>query len=212
MAPELASIAAAREALHQHSGRYCERVQRALRSRGHAALRLESNLRYDTARFPLAAALRALLALPPAADLARLHLHLPAGRRGCAADRARKLALLRPLTDCGAREEFQRLFDGFVLAVVAPEVARVMTAEGDRADAGETAAGEGAGASAAPCNAVVYQCFPCVRLNRPGEFSIGPHVDSQYQLPLGAVNYYVPLVPIWGANSLFRESSPGRCL
>ena len=56
---------------------------------------------------------------------------------------------------------------------------------------------------------LVFQSFPCVRVNRPGEFSIGPHTDAQYGHGPGNINFYVPLTKIWGTNSLFLESSPG---
>ena len=59
------------------------------------------------------------------------------------------------------------------------------------------------------CDRVVFQSFPCVRVHRPGEFSIGPHCDAQYQLPEGNLNVYLPLTAIWDTNSLYLESEPG---
>ena len=59
------------------------------------------------------------------------------------------------------------------------------------------------------CDRVVFQSFPCVRMHRPGEFSIGPHCDAQYQLPDGNLNCYLPLTSLSHTNSLYLESSPG---
>ena len=60
------------------------------------------------------------------------------------------------------------------------------------------------------CDRVVFQSFPCIRVHRPGEFSIGPHCDAQYQLPDGNLNCYLPLTEIWHTNSLYLESAPGK--
>ncbi|EED91199.1 predicted protein, partial [Thalassiosira pseudonana CCMP1335] len=54
-----------------------------------------------------------------------------------------------------------------------------------------------------------YQAFPCVRVVRPGEFSIGPHADSAYGHHPCSINFYLPLTQIGGSASLFLESHPG---
>ena len=95
--------------------------------------------------------------------------------------------MLRPLTDEAARAPFLALYERLCLEVLAPRIG-----------------------SAMGCERVVFQSFPCVRVHRPGEFSIGPHCDAQYQAPDGNLNYYVPLTEaIWGTNSLYLESEPG---
>lgn len=58
-----------------------------------------------------------------------------------------------------------------------------------------------------------YQSFPCLRINQPGEFSIGPHADVNYGHHPCSVNCYVLLTDITEANSssiLFLESAPNR--
>jgi len=55
-----------------------------------------------------------------------------------------------------------------------------------------------------------YQSFPCTRLVRPGEFSIGVHADCNYGFQAGNVNFYLPLVTISGSNSLAIESAKGK--
>ncbi len=61
-----------------------------------------------------------------------------------------------------------------------------------------------------PCDEVRYQSFPCVRIIRPGEFSIGPHSDTAYGFGAGQINFVVPLTAAGGAAALFVESWPGR--
>ena len=65
-------------------------------------------------------------------------------------------------------------------------------------------------ASIVGCDRMLFQAIPCVRVHRPGEFSIGPHIDAQYQLPDGSLNAYLPLTSIDDTNSLYLESAPGR--
>ena len=56
----------------------------------------------------------------------------------------------------------------------------------------------------------VFQSFPCLRVLRPGEFSIGPHCDAQYNLPDGNLNVWLPLTDAFDTNSLYLESNPGK--
>jgi hypothetical protein len=44
---------------------------------------------------------------------------------------------------------------------------------------------------------------------RPSEFSIGPHCDAAYGFSQANINFYIPLTPIYGTNSLILESAPG---
>ena len=46
-------------------------------------------------------------------------------------------------------------------------------------------------------------------MHRPGEFSIGPHCDAQYNLPDGNLNVWLPLTDAAHTNSLYVESTPG---
>lgn len=52
---------------------------------------------------------------------------------------------------------FQSVYDFFVREVCAPRVASLFH-----------------------CDEIYYQCFPCVRIVQPNEFSIGPHADVAY--------------------------------
>jgi hypothetical protein len=55
-----------------------------------------------------------------------------------------------------------------------------------------------------------YQLFPCVRVIRPGEFSIGPHCDISYGFLPHQLNFVIPLTDAGGASSLYMESNPGE--
>ena len=164
-----------------------EAVRSILDGEAYASLRKETILTFDTSIYPLASSFSALLGLPDGLPLHRLHeaYHADRGRKGA---RSEKATLLAPLTDADKRAEFTALYERLIVEVLAP---RLHAAIG--------------------CERVVFQSFPCVRVHRPGEFSIGPHCDAQYQAPEVNLNFYVPLTKeIWGTNSLYLESEPGK--
>ena len=164
-----------------------EAVRSILDGEAYASLRKETILTFDTSVYPLASSFSALLGLPDGLPLHRLHeaYHADRGRKGA---RSEKATLLAPLTDADKRAEFTALYERLIVEVLAP---RLHAAIG--------------------CERVVFQSFPCVRVHRPGEFSIGPHCDAQYQAPEVNLNFYVPLTKeIWGTNSLYLESEPGK--
>ncbi len=69
--------------------------------------------------------------------------------------RAEKLQIFRPLIDPVYRhnlDHFQEVFDQFVRTVIVKDVAATYPSCGDT---------------------IYYQSFPCIRMVRPGEFSIG---------------------------------------
>lgn len=55
-----------------------------------------------------------------------------------------------------------------------------------------------------------YQAFPCIRVIRPGEFSIGPHCDMAHGHSMGNINFHIPLTPTFGTNCMYTETHPGR--
>ena len=55
-----------------------------------------------------------------------------------------------------------------------------------------------------------YQAFPCIRVVRPREFSIGVHADINYGFNPSNINYYVPLTRLYDSNSLHVESEIGK--
>ena len=148
----------------------------------------ERNLSFDTSQHRILEAFTEMLELHEGQiqDLAHLHERF-AGDSGKKGKRKEKVRMLSGLGCPERRGRFVEEYVKLITETVAPNIA---------ADA--------------ECDAVACQCFPCVRVNRPGEFSIGPHCDAQYGHALGNINFYLPLTPIWGTNSLFLESTPGK--
>ena len=129
-----------------------ERFRAQLQGEAMAVLRRETTMSFDTALFPLREAFAALIGLSPSLPLQRLHERFN-GDRGSKRDRREKAALLAPLTQADARQQFLRHYEELILTVLAPHVHAACGCDG--------------------CRRVVFQSFPCVRVHRPGEFSIG---------------------------------------
>ena len=151
----------------------------------------ESRFTFDPAAHPLRAAFLQCLGLGEHEHLEYLHALRPqlsadAGKRR---DRDGKLELLSGLLDAGRRRRFHEAYDAFVRRCVLPLVSRRFAGE--------------------PLTHCYYQSFPCVRVVRPGEFSIGCHCDASYGFPQAAINCWLPLTAAAGTNSLTVESSPG---
>jgi hypothetical protein len=123
-------------------------------------------------------------------DLSRLHerVHGDLGKRGA---RPEKRELLAPLLDAHRRKAFQDCYEKLVLEYILPHIESTIPLQSRR-------------------GVHYYQAFPCVRVVRPGEFSIGVHADCNYGFQAGNVNFYLPLTRIAGSNSLAIESAPGK--
>ena len=144
----------------------------------------EMNIKYDTDLYPIGEAFGCMLGLK-FADLESLH-KLYSKDLGRLKDRHEKRRLLQSILDPIKRKPFQAVFIDFVLNFIAPHVRSITQS-----------------------SRLYFQCFPCIRVVRPGEFSIGPHCDASYGFSQGNINFYVPLTRIFGTNSLILESSPG---
>ena len=145
----------------------------------------EAELQYDTTQFPLAAAFARVLDVEET-SLRNLHLfyHNDLGRMK---DRDEKRSLLRSFCNPSKRRIFHDVFLSFVLDYIAPHVHSVTH-----------------------CHHFYFQAFPCIRVVRPQEFSIGIHCDANYGFSQSNINFYVNLTPIYGTNSLILESIPGK--
>lgn len=144
----------------------------------------EARLSFDPARFCLSVTLGQALGLP-CESISRG----PATWHEVLHDSAAKDRAMARLTSASLRAPFVAAYDAFIASVVAPHI-------GD-------AAGDG-------CDAVYVQAFPCVRLIRPGDFSLGPHCDAAYGFGPANVNIVVPLCEAgMGSHALYVESSPG---
>lgn len=145
----------------------------------------ESEFYYDTRKFQLREELVKLLHIELTA-LEYLHL-LFKNDKGRRKDRHEKRALLKDFTNPTVNSSFRQLYDRFVRTVITNHVATILSTE----------------------DTIYYQAFPCIRVVRPGEFSIGAHADISYGFSQGNINFYVPLTRIFGTNSLVLESCPG---
>jgi hypothetical protein len=149
-----------------------------------ADLTRELDLSYDTEKYPLAETFASIISVE-LQDLSRLH-HRFCKDRGRLKDRDEKRVLMQPFLDSEKRKPFQEVFLRFVLEYIAPHVQSIMNSK-----------------------KLYFQAFPCIRIVRPGEFSIGPHCDASYGFSQANINFYVPFTDISGTNSLVLESSPG---
>ena len=62
------------------------------------------------------------------------------------------------------------------------------------------------------CDVVVHQTLPTFRAHLAGTGkALGPrHRDCEYKHQPSEVNFWIPLVPVFGSNSLHSESTPGQ--
>ncbi|OLQ08024.1 Streptomycin biosynthesis protein StrG [Symbiodinium microadriaticum] len=148
----------------------------------YVALRDERPFTFDPCTYPLHSVLAEALGVGSLADVHKYQCRS-------------KQELLSPLLDRGKRLRFHELYDVFVTSFCIPmlhSLALKMKILNTTSDA-----------------IYRYQEFPCLRVVRPGEFSIGPHCDTAYGHSIGNLNFHVPLTPVLSANALFVESRPG---
>ncbi|KAL7460198.1 hypothetical protein ACHAXS_000661 [Conticribra weissflogii] len=138
---------------------------------------------FDTKHYELREAFKTSCGLPSKIDLAQIHTH------GGSSIKADMMTSFR-----SDPSYFQAVYDHFVRSVCAPLVASMAKEHGNGND---------------HIDEIYYQSFPCVRVVRPGEFSIGPHADCAYGHHPCSINFYVPLTQIGGSASLYLESKPG---
>ena len=199
--PELSKVRAGREVVRRRVLNAPDELRRYLESDQFQLLRSgpPRTLTFDTNVYDFAQCFRRTLQLAQDIELDRLHERCNADR-GERGNRKEKAALMRPLTDPDARGELCALYERFVCNELAPWLHKALGGEGN---------GPG-------CDELIFQAFPCIRVHRPSEFSIGPHCDAQYYgessfVPDGTINMYMPLTArIDHTNSLYVESEPGR--
>ena len=150
-------------------------------------LQLETDFDFDTSKFKIHETFKQMLFGDKALqnNLEQLHKECDFADFGFKGDRKGKMDILLPLLDATRRKDFVSEFHKLILNHIIPR-------DFEKEDF------------------VYYQCFPCIRCVRPGEFSIGPHADNMYGFQLGNLNYYLPLTSINGSNSLALESEYGK--
>jgi perosamine synthetase len=59
---------------------------------------------------------------------------------------------------------------------------------------------------------MIYQSFPSIRFQFPGNIAVPPHYDSDEigQHPNGEKNFLIPITSMYGTKRLYIESSPGE--
>jgi hypothetical protein len=155
----------------------------------YTSLRHERRFLFDEFTHPLQLILAETLGVD---DLAQLHRHSIQDKR----------ALLSPLLTREGRRRFHECYDHFVTSFCIPLLHSLsMTKNVFHGTSSPKASTE---------VTYRYQAFPCIRVVRPGEFSIGPHCDTAYGHSIGNLNFHIPLTPSFGTNALFTESHPGK--
>ena len=63
-----------------------------------------------------------------------------------------------------------------------------------------------------PTEDILFQKIPTFRAHIPGNKAVGgkTHCDSDYNHPLGEINFLLPLTPMFGTNSVYTETARGR--
>lgn len=158
-------------------------IDSVLRSSTFISLTKFIEFKFEIEKFCLRDAFLRVLGLEETFSLGDLHtIHAYQ-----ADDRDEKMYLMKNFTIHSKRLHFHEAYDKFFLAVIARHIGTVMPDE----------------------SILYYQSFPCLRVVRPGEFSIGVHSDTSYGFSQANINFYVPLTSIRGSNSLVLESVPG---
>lgn len=149
-------------------------------------LKNETHLNFDTSKHKIREAFCKAINHSLHTPLHNIHKNCnnDQGKKG---NRLEKFNLVKNLLETKIRHEFQQVYEDLVMNVILPNA--------------YNACGE---------SEVYYQAFPCIRIVRPKEFSIGIHADVNYGFNPANVNYYIPLTDLRGSSSLHVESSPGR--
>ena len=154
-------------------------------------IRSERSFLYDVNTFPLHTILADIIGVN---DLSLIHEHPIKDKR----------MLMFNLLDRDARSTFHKCYDIFVTTFCIPLLHSISISHNI------FAAGVSLDATASTSITYRYQGFPCIRVVRPGEFSIGPHCDIAYGHSVGNINFHIPLTPAFGTNALYVEGFPGR--
>mmetsp|Transcript_17808 Transcript_17808/g.21778 ORF Transcript_17808/g.21778 Transcript_17808/m.21778 type:complete len:516 (+) Transcript_17808:710-2257(+) len=153
------------------------------------SLRHERRFLYDVETYPLHQILAETLGV---SDLSLIHQHHIQDKK----------TLMKPLLDGKKRQGFHRCYDNFVTSFCIPLLHSLAI--------GDNLFNDSRRNNGQQKIFYRYQAFPCIRVNRPGEFSIGPHCDMSYGHSMGNINFHIPLTPTFGTNALYAESHPGR--
>lgn len=154
----------------------------------YTSLRKERPFLYDIHSYPIHEVLADTLGL---SDLSKIHEHHIQDKR----------QLLEPLRCASSRRAFHKCYDQFVTLFCIPLLHSIAMKEKVLHTS-----------TPADSSRIVYryQAFPCIRVIRPGELSIGPHCDAAYGHSIGNLNFHIPLTATGGTNALYTESYAGK--
>lgn len=157
----------------------------------------EKTLPVDSTRYPFREALAQVIGEPPETDLSELH-NTEAGREviGHFQKRPDKVVALGPRGNpwnrrflaCAQRERalWQRFVDLY------HDFLRTFVLEDMRT------------------TCIAFQATPTFRCHLPGCGTVGrPHRDEDYHHPRCEMNYWIPVTPVSGTNTLYAESRRG---
>jgi len=151
------------------------------------SLRVERSFLFDVETYPLHQILANTIGVE---DLSLIHQHEEQDKR----------ALLSKLLNLNSRKEFHECYDNFVTSICIP----LIHSQGVSDNLFSTRF------SGQQEVCYRYQAFPCIRVMKPGEFSIGPHCDMVYGHSIANINFHIPLTPTFGTNALYTETHPGK--
>jgi len=155
------------------------------------SLRAERSFLFDVETYPLHRILADTIGVE---DLSLIHQH----------EEQNKKKLLSPLLNPDSRKIFHECYENFVTSICIPEIHSKAMSDGLFNITSSTR-------NCGPEEICYrYQAFPCLRVMRPGEFSIGPHCDMAYGHSIGNINFHIPLTPTFGTNALYTETHSGR--
>merc|ERR1711957_1146490 len=155
------------------------------------SLRAERSFLFDVETYPLHRILADTIGVE---DLSLVHQH----------EEQNKKKLLSPLLNPDSRKIFHECYENFVTSICIPEIHSKAMSDGLFNITSSTR-------NCGPEEICYrYQAFPCLRVMRPGEFSIGPHCDMAYGHSIGNINFHIPLTPTFGTNALYTETHSGR--
>jgi len=157
-----------------------------------AALRQFATLRYDPTQIPMREAVMECLGLASEGDdeltLASLQGDPTADQRGRGGGRGPSTYWIRrwKMRSEASKRGFERAYLQLLQDVVLPHI-------GDP-------------------RGICYQRDPTFRCHVPGGGPPNgrPHCDASYGHSRAELNFWLPLTAVWGSNSLYSESAPGR--
>ena len=153
----------------------------------YTALRAERSFLYDTDTFPLDRLLAGIIGVE---NLSLIHEDSIKDKR----------MLLSPMLDEANREPFHACYQSFVTTFAIPLLHSIALSQNVFLPA--TSGGE-------TSSSITYrfQQFPCIRIVRPGEFSIGPHSDISYGHSIGTIVRMRVVVPFLFLN-IYQPTEP----